>query len=436
MRSLLVVVALFGVVVFACIPSGVPNACGCSGGSTCGACPQPAASFSQDAYVAPGPPPPPPPPPAPLPAPLSCATGGCGYPVAAPAQAPISYSGTYGSYVPPPPPPLPQVQNQYPTLIQPNYQQQISYNSIEQQPYVDQTAKVGYVKPLPIPQPQVSYLPAPPPAQTPEPSQYLPEYESIPSANVEPSYVESKENYKPNYKPEEEVFKAGRLDNYGTVPEYHVKVTESVYDTEVSTEEYLYTTPATKIIEYTEPAIYTAAIPEATSQEYAAVLKEREEEEKVDFNYMTYYNQVCTGETLGTSKNETTASAAEKCAVMECAAANARPQGNGRYEVVFLKSVDGRLNQQGTYCVSGINVPLRENPTAADANETSPGSFKKPKSVDARETLSDAEMAAKTRADQVVGANGRRRSPMRVPMRIQNGRFATVEPKSRRSRIY
>ncbi|KAK0424343.1 hypothetical protein QR680_008621 [Steinernema hermaphroditum] len=412
MRSLIVAASLLALA-FACIPSGVPNACGCTGGSTCGACPPPPTSFSQDAYVAPAPPPPPPPAPVyvPAPAPLPCPTASCGYAAVAPAPAPapISYSGSYASYVPaPPPPPLPAVQNQYPTLIQPSYPQEISYNSVEQpsveQPtYIDQTSKLGYVKPIvpEAPQPQVvNYLPAPPPAQTPEPSQYLPEYEVAPAA---PSETESKEIYKPD----EDVFKAGNLDNYGTVPEYHVKATESVYDTEVSTEEYgIYTTPATKIASYTEAPL------EASSQEYAAILKEQEEEEKVDFNYMTYYNQARRTSQL---PNETTASAAEKCALMECAAANARPQGNGRYEVVFLKTVDGRLNQQGTYCVSGIA---------------------KPKSLDAQETLSDAEMNAATRADQIVGANGRRRSPMRSPSRVMTARFATVEPKSRLARIF
>uniref|UniRef100_A0A1I8ASH5 Ground-like domain-containing protein n=1 Tax=Steinernema glaseri TaxID=37863 RepID=A0A1I8ASH5_9BILA len=453
MRSLILAASLLALA-FACFPSGVPNSCGCTGGSTCGACPPPT-SFSQDAYIAPAPAQPQ----VLAPAPQPCPSSSCGY-VAAPApeQAPISFAGSYGSYVPaPPPPPLSAPENQYPTLIQPNYPQEIAYNSVEQPAYVDESAKLGYQSPvasyqkpivpetpeipsyqkplipeapvLPNPQPQtVNYLPAPVPApvpaHTPEPSQYLPEYEVAPSSVGE---TESKESYKPEG---EEVFKAGRLDNYGTVPEYHVKATESVYDAEIVTEgEYAYTTHAVKVESYTE------APEEVTTQEYAAVLKEQEEEEKVDFNYMTYYNQVCTGETLGTSDNETTASAAERCALMDCAAANARPQGNGRYEVVFLRTVDGRLNQQGTYCVSGTSVPLREN-VRADTNATSPSTFKKPKSVDVQETLSDAEMNAATKSDQVVGANGRRRSPMRAPTRVMSARFATVEPKSRLARIF
>ncbi|CAJ0575532.1 unnamed protein product, partial [Mesorhabditis spiculigera] len=75
--------------------------------------------------------------------------------------------------------------------------------------------------------------------------------------------------------------------------------------------------------------------------------------------YLTYYNQMCDGEVLGASGDETMATAAEKCAELGCEAANARPIGGGRYQVTFLDGVRQRRNLIGSYCVSGKKIPLR-----------------------------------------------------------------------------
>ncbi|CAJ0571549.1 unnamed protein product, partial [Mesorhabditis spiculigera] len=75
--------------------------------------------------------------------------------------------------------------------------------------------------------------------------------------------------------------------------------------------------------------------------------------------YLTYYNQMCDGEVLGASGDETMATAAEKCAELGCEAANARPIGGGRYQVTFLGGVRQRRNLIGSYCVSGKKIPLR-----------------------------------------------------------------------------
>ncbi|GMS98406.1 hypothetical protein PENTCL1PPCAC_20581, partial [Pristionchus entomophagus] len=75
--------------------------------------------------------------------------------------------------------------------------------------------------------------------------------------------------------------------------------------------------------------------------------------------YITYYNQQCSGEILGSSRGETVASASEKCARLNCQAANARATGDGKYDIVFLRTVHVRANKKGIYCVSSVKIPLK-----------------------------------------------------------------------------
>lgn len=59
------------------------------------------------------------------------------------------------------------------------------------------------------------------------------------------------------------------------------------------------------------------------------------------------------GKVLGEAHNESIVSAARKCALLDCNAANAVAVGDGHYNVVFLKYVEGRVQRPGTYCISG-----------------------------------------------------------------------------------
>ncbi|GMT26319.1 hypothetical protein PFISCL1PPCAC_17616, partial [Pristionchus fissidentatus] len=93
--------------------------------------------------------------------------------------------------------------------------------------------------------------------------------------------------------------------------------------------------------------------------------------------YITYYNQQCSGEILGSSHGETVASASEKCARLNCQAANARATGDGKYDIVFLRTVHVRSNKRGIYCVSSIKIPLKNSNSrsvAARPNKTSASS--------------------------------------------------------------
>lgn len=55
---------------------------------------------------------------------------------------------------------------------------------------------------------------------------------------------------------------------------------------------------------------------------------------------------------LHRSQNETVASAAEKCADLDCEAANARILPNSFLEVIFLKDIHGRFKDFGSHCIS------------------------------------------------------------------------------------
>uniref|UniRef100_A0A914RS35 Uncharacterized protein n=1 Tax=Parascaris equorum TaxID=6256 RepID=A0A914RS35_PAREQ len=83
-------------------------------------------------------------------------------------------------------------------------------------------------------------------------------------------------------------------------------------------------------------------------------LQEIHERKRNYHPYVTYYNQVCTGISVGMLHGATMKSAANHCAALKCEATNAKPEGGGRYEVVFLKKVDGRRSKAGSYCVSGL----------------------------------------------------------------------------------
>ncbi|KAF8366976.1 hypothetical protein PRIPAC_84805 [Pristionchus pacificus] len=114
--------------------------------------------------------------------------------------------------------------------------------------------------------------------------------------------------------------------------------------------------------------------------------------------YITYYNQQCSGEILGSSRGETVASASEKCARLNCQAANARATGDGKYDIVFLRTVHVRSNKKGIYCVSSVKIPLKAANSRAVRTKTPTtdhpafSSFKVAKDVEQLEdeTLNDA----------------------------------------------
>ncbi|CAI4221470.1 unnamed protein product [Auanema sp. JU1783] len=93
--------------------------------------------------------------------------------------------------------------------------------------------------------------------------------------------------------------------------------------------------------------------------EYLAVFREEPSSGQTNKNFVTYYNQECTGFILGKSSGETIDSATRKCALLGCSAANAMAEGNGSYQVEFLRDVKGRQNKKYHYCMSLGTVPLR-----------------------------------------------------------------------------
>ncbi|GMR50982.1 hypothetical protein PMAYCL1PPCAC_21177, partial [Pristionchus mayeri] len=107
--------------------------------------------------------------------------------------------------------------------------------------------------------------------------------------------------------------------------------------------------------------------------------------------FITYYNQQCSGEILGSSRGETVASASEKCARLNCQAANARATGDGKYDIVFLRTVHVRANKKGIYCVSSVKIPLKaansrvfRNPKSTTDNPAF-STFKVAKNIDQME---------------------------------------------------
>ncbi|KHN71950.1 hypothetical protein Tcan_08831 [Toxocara canis] len=104
----------------------------------------------------------------------------------------------------------------------------------------------------------------------------------------------------------------------------------------------------------------TATLPKVI-ENYGTLLRRAQKERKNPSPYITYYNQVCTGISIGMSHGETITSAASKCVTFGCEAMNAKSVGNGQFEVVFLNKVDGRRPTTGIYCVSGIVVNDEDN---------------------------------------------------------------------------
>ncbi|CAD5206126.1 unnamed protein product [Bursaphelenchus okinawaensis] len=116
--------------------------------------------------------------------------------------------------------------------------------------------------------------------------------------------------------------------------------------------------------------------------------------------YHMYEGEVCAGVTMGRSVEENADIVAEKCASINCAAANLRPLLDGRYEVIYLKTVDLRKASRSYDCVSNRDVTVFE------------------KSLKEKREL-ERELHRRNRLNRINGAAGLRARP------------TTVEPKGR-----